>query len=175
MKAVSGSWADRTIRWITAVSVVALAAIAAVISYHHVYKLVRRYGETSWTAALLPVSVDGMIAVASMSLLADSRRAEAEGFCLGRCWCWAVPRVWLPMSLSGSRRWWGRLIAAWPSCALIGSNESLCRPTPNAGINGSAISHRSSGTSRRSGGFLWTHLPAPSSRQRRQLALTKLG
>jgi hypothetical protein len=45
---------------------VVLAVIAAVVSYKHMYLLVRRYGETSWTAALLPVSVDGMIAASSM-------------------------------------------------------------------------------------------------------------
>jgi hypothetical protein len=28
------------------------------LSYKHMYLLVRRYGETSWTAALLPVSVE---------------------------------------------------------------------------------------------------------------------
>jgi hypothetical protein len=55
-------WADRLVRWTTTVSVVVLAVIAAIISYKHMFALVRRYGETSWTAALLPVSVDGMIA-----------------------------------------------------------------------------------------------------------------
>ncbi|MGH3241624.1 MAG: DUF2637 domain-containing protein [Spirillospora sp.] len=58
------SLADRAIRWASTVGVIMLAGIAAVISYKHMYHLVPRYGETSWTAALLPVSVDGMIAVA---------------------------------------------------------------------------------------------------------------
>jgi hypothetical protein len=51
-------YGDRLIRWATTLSVVVLAVIAAVLSYKHMYVLVRRYGETSWTAALLPVSVD---------------------------------------------------------------------------------------------------------------------
>jgi hypothetical protein len=54
--------AERAIRWTTTVSVVVLAMIAALGSYKHMFLLVRRYGEESWTAALLPVSVDGMIA-----------------------------------------------------------------------------------------------------------------
>ena len=54
--------ADRVIRWMTTLSVIVLAIIAAIVSYKHMYLLVRRYGETSWTAALLPISVDGMIA-----------------------------------------------------------------------------------------------------------------
>jgi hypothetical protein len=56
-----------------------LAVIAAIVSYKHMYLLVRRYGETSWTAALLPISVDGMIAVSSMSLLMDSRHGTRSG------------------------------------------------------------------------------------------------
>ncbi|TDB88978.1 hypothetical protein E1264_09830 [Actinomadura sp. KC216] len=41
------------------------------------YLLVRLYGETSWTAALLPVSLDGIIAVPSMTLLRDSRQGRS--------------------------------------------------------------------------------------------------
>ncbi|MFG2091544.1 MULTISPECIES: hypothetical protein [unclassified Spirillospora] len=43
--------ADRVIRWASTLSVIVLAGIAAVISYKHMYELVLRYGETSWTAA----------------------------------------------------------------------------------------------------------------------------
>ncbi|MCW2947764.1 MAG: hypothetical protein JWR24_4481 [Actinoallomurus sp.] len=70
---------DRSIRWTTTLSVVVLAGIAAIVSYKHMYLLVRRYGETSWTAALLPVSVDGMIGASSMSLLLDSRHGRRSG------------------------------------------------------------------------------------------------
>lgn len=52
-------WADRVVRWTTTVSVVVLAGIAAIISYKHMFALVHRYGERSWTAALLPVSWTG--------------------------------------------------------------------------------------------------------------------
>jgi hypothetical protein len=59
--------------------VVALAGIAAVLSYKHVRTLVLEHGETSWTAALLPVSVDGMIVASSMTLLADFRKGRRGG------------------------------------------------------------------------------------------------
>ncbi|WP_329243160.1 DUF2637 domain-containing protein [Actinoallomurus sp. NBC_01490] len=58
-------WADRSIRWTTTLSMVVLAGIAAVLSYKHMFILVRRYGETSWTSTLLPVSVDWMIEASS--------------------------------------------------------------------------------------------------------------
>ncbi|MFI0409164.1 DUF2637 domain-containing protein [Actinomadura sp. 3N508] len=67
------------IRWVSTASVIVLAGIAAVISYKHMFHLVLRYGESSWTATLLPVSVDGMIAVASMSPPVGSRRGHRSG------------------------------------------------------------------------------------------------
>ncbi|WP_243719111.1 DUF2637 domain-containing protein [Actinomadura sp. KC06] len=71
--------ANTVIRWASTLSVIILAGSAAVISYRHMYQLVLRYEESSWTAALLPISVDGMIAVASMSLLVDSRQGRRSG------------------------------------------------------------------------------------------------
>lgn len=118
---------DQVIRWASTISVIVLAGIAAVISYKHMYQLVLRYGETSWTAALLPVSVDGMIVVASMSLLVDSRQGRRSGLLpwtllvLGSAASLAANVAVAEPSLVG------RLIAAWPSCALIGSYELLMR------------------------------------------------
>ncbi|MFI0409218.1 DUF2637 domain-containing protein [Actinomadura sp. 3N508] len=121
------SLADRVIRWASTASVLVLAGIAAVISYKHMYHLVLRYGETSWTAALLPVSVDGMIAVASMSLLVDSRQGRRSGLLP-----WALLVLGSAASLAANvavaePSVVGRLIAAWPSCALIGAYELLMR------------------------------------------------
>jgi hypothetical protein len=119
--------ADQVIRLASTVSVIVLAGIAAVISYKHMYQLVLQYGETSWTAALLPVSVDGMIVVASMSLLVDSRQGRRSGL---------LPWVLLVLGSAASLAanvavaepsLVGRLIAAWPSCALIGAYELLMR------------------------------------------------
>jgi hypothetical protein len=119
--------ADRLVRWTTTVSVVVLAGIAAIISYRHMFALVHRYGETSWTAALLPVSVDGMIAASSMSLLASSRLGQRSGVLP-----WALLVIGSAASLSANvavaePSAVGRLIAAWPSAALIGSYELLMR------------------------------------------------
>ncbi|TMR00545.1 DUF2637 domain-containing protein [Actinomadura soli] len=115
------------IRWASTASVIVLAGIAAVISYKHMYHLVLRYGETSWTAALLPVSVDGMIAVASMSLLVDSRQGRRSGLLP-----WTLLVLGSAASLAANvavaePSVVGRLIAAWPSCALIGAYELLMR------------------------------------------------
>src|SRR5918992_1622632 len=120
-------YGDQVIRWITTMSVIVLAGIAAVISYKHMHALVLEYGETSWTAALLPLSVDGMIATSSMTLLADSRQGRRSGFLP-----WALLVIGSAASLAANvavaeTSAVGRLIAAWPSAALIGSYELLMR------------------------------------------------
>ena len=65
---------DRLIRITTALAVVAVAGVAAIISYQHAYELVTSHGETGLTAHLLPFTVDGLIWAASMVVLDASRR-----------------------------------------------------------------------------------------------------
>jgi hypothetical protein len=57
---------DRLIRLTTALAVLMVAGVAAVISYQHAYELVTSHGETGITARLLPFTVDGLIWAASM-------------------------------------------------------------------------------------------------------------
>jgi hypothetical protein len=66
--------ADRVIRWSTALAVLGVALVAAVVSYEHVSDLVRAYGETGWTARLIPLTVDGLISASSMVMLDSARR-----------------------------------------------------------------------------------------------------
>ncbi|WP_328366608.1 DUF2637 domain-containing protein [Micromonospora zamorensis] len=57
----------------------AIAAIAAWISYHHMVGVVAEYGETGTVPYLLPLSVDGLIIVASVSLVElAARRRELQ-------------------------------------------------------------------------------------------------
>ena len=51
--------ADRVIRWLTALAVVGVAAVTAVVSYEHASALVREHGESGWTGRLIPLTVDG--------------------------------------------------------------------------------------------------------------------
>jgi Protein of unknown function (DUF2637) len=52
---------DRLIRITTALAVLAVAGVAAIISYLHASELVRSPGESGVTARLLPFTVDGLI------------------------------------------------------------------------------------------------------------------
>jgi len=66
--------ADRIIRWTTAVAVIGVAAVAAVVSYEHAGALVRAHGESGWTGRLIPLTVDGLIYASSMVMLDSARR-----------------------------------------------------------------------------------------------------
>ncbi len=78
-------------------------------------------------AALTPLSVDGMIVAASTTLLADSRSGIRGGVLP-----WVLLAVGSMASLAANvavaePTATGRVIAAWPSFALIGSYELLMR------------------------------------------------
>jgi Protein of unknown function (DUF2637) len=119
--------ADGWIRWTTTGSVAILALIAGTVSYLHMHALVALHGQPGWVAALTPLSVDGMIVAASTTLLADSRSGRQGGVLP-----WALLTVGSVASLAANvavaePTVTGRVIAAWPSFALIGSYELLMR------------------------------------------------
>jgi hypothetical protein len=64
---------NRGIRWSTALTVLDVA----VASYEHAYDLVRRRGESGWTARMVPLTVNGLIYARSMVML-DSARRKAQ-------------------------------------------------------------------------------------------------
>ncbi|QVQ53397.1 DUF2637 domain-containing protein [Spiractinospora alimapuensis] len=115
------------LRWTTIGAVLLLAGIAAVVSYSHMYDLALRHGEPEWRAALFPLSVDGMVVAASMTLLADARQGRRGGVLP-----WSLLILGSLASLAANvavadPTVWSRIIHAWPSVALIGSYELLMR------------------------------------------------
>ena len=117
--------ADRWIRRTTICCVGLLAVIAGTVSYLHMHVLVELHGQQGWVAALTPLSVDGMIVAASTTLLAESRSGGRGGFLP-----WALLVVGSVASLAANvavaePSATGRVIAAWPSFALIASYELL--------------------------------------------------
>jgi len=130
--------ADRWIQWTTTGCVGLLAVIAGTVSYLHMHTLVELHGQPGWVAALTPLSVDGMIVAASTTLLADSRAGERGGVLP-----WALLVVGSAASLAANvavaqPTAAGRVIAAWPSFALIGAYELLMRQVRrNAASEGS--------------------------------------
>jgi hypothetical protein len=72
----SGPWWIIALRW-TGTAVV--AGVAAVVSYGHMRDLLLSYGETELVAHLLPLSVDGLLLVASLALAGPGDTAPAPG------------------------------------------------------------------------------------------------
>ena len=60
---------DRGTRWLTAAAVLVVACIAAVVSFIHIEHLAVAHGQDTLAALLLPISVDGTVAAASLALL----------------------------------------------------------------------------------------------------------
>src|SRR5215813_1475191 len=64
---------DRLIRTGTAAAVLLVASIAAVVSFVHIEHLALTHGQTWLAAVLLPVSIDGTVAAASLVMLRAAR------------------------------------------------------------------------------------------------------
>jgi hypothetical protein len=117
------SWIQR----ISAASVLLVAMIAAVVSFRHMHQLALRHGESTLTAALIPLSVDGTVISSSLALLAENRQGRRGGLLP-----WTLLIVASLASLAANvaiaePTWIGRVIAAWPSFALVGAYETLMR------------------------------------------------
>ena len=113
---------DRLIRITTALAVVAVASVAAIISYQHAYELVRSHGESGATARLAPFTVDGLILAASMVMLDASRRSQR----VPRLASWSlalgiVATVGANLAHGAAHGPVGALASAWPALALAGA------------------------------------------------------
>jgi hypothetical protein len=116
----------RAIRWSTAAVVVALAAVAAVVSYRHALEVIRAHGESGFTAYLVPLTVDGLIYASSMVLLDASRRGVRVPP-LAR-WTLAlgiVATLAANVAHGLAHGVVGAVVAAWPAAALVLSYELL--------------------------------------------------
>jgi hypothetical protein len=51
------SAADRVISWSTALAVIGVSAVVAVVSHGHASNLVQAHGEVGWTARLIPLTM----------------------------------------------------------------------------------------------------------------------
>jgi hypothetical protein len=87
------STADTAIRASTAAVVLAVAGIAAYISYWHAYAVVRQDGESGVTALLEPGTIDGLVYASSM-VIGRSRKPRPGRSC--RPTAAAAVRSWWP-------------------------------------------------------------------------------
>jgi len=117
---------DRAIRLSTAAAVLAVAGIAACVSYWHAYAVVRAHGETGITARLEPGTIDGLVYASSMVVL-DAARHRVPVPSLAR-WLLALG-IAATLTANMAQGWShgpvGAVVAAWPAVSLVGSYELL--------------------------------------------------
>jgi Protein of unknown function (DUF2637) len=131
---------DRLIRLTTALAVVAVASVAAIISYQHAYELVRAHGESGLTARLLPFTVDGLIWAASMVVLDASRRNQrVPRLALLSLGAGIMATIGANLAHGLGHGWIGALVSAWPALALVGSFELLMLLVRTASRTASAM------------------------------------
>lgn len=117
---------DRLIRITTALAVMAVAVIAAVISYRHAYELVATHGESGPTARLVPLTVDGLIWAASMVILDANRRHQpVPALAKWSLGVGIVATIGANLAHGIGHGPTSALVSAWPAVALVGSYELL--------------------------------------------------
>jgi Protein of unknown function (DUF2637) len=115
---------DRAIRLSTAAAVLAVAGIAAYVSYWHAYAVVRAHGESGITARLEPATIDGLVYASSMVVLYAARHRVPVP-CLAR---WLLGLGIAATLAANIAQGWSRgpvgaVVAAWPAVSLVGSYE----------------------------------------------------
>ncbi len=136
---------EQIIRAATAAAVLLVAAIAAVVSFVHIEHLAVTHGQTWLAAVLLPVSIDGTVAAASLVML----RAARGG--LGTPWLGRFMLVLavtatlaanvgygLPYGLAGAA------LSGWPAVAFIGCAEmaiGMVRRARNANPSATGLAY----------------------------------
>jgi hypothetical protein len=117
---------DRAIRVSTAIAVLAVAGVAAYVSYWHAYVVVCAHGETGVTARLEPATIDGLVYASSMvNLYAARHRLPVPALARWLLALGIVATLAANMAQGWSHGPVGAVIAAWPAVSLVGSYELL--------------------------------------------------
>src|SRR5580700_561485 len=117
---------DRAIRLSTAIAVLAVAGVAAYVSYWHAYAVVCAHGETGVTARLEPATIDGLVYASSMvNLYAARHRLPVPALARWLLALGIVATLAANMAQGWSHGPVGAVIAAWPAVSLVGSYELL--------------------------------------------------
>ena len=107
---------DRAIRLSTAAAVLAVAGIAAYVSYWHAYAVVRAHGETGITARLEPATIDGLVYASSMVVLYAARhRVPVPSLARWLLALGIAATLTANMAQGWSHGPIGAVVAAWPA------------------------------------------------------------
>ena len=125
-RATAVSSIDHAIRLSTAVAVLAVAGIAAYVSYWHAYAVVRAYGGSGITARLEPATIDGLVYASSMVILYAARhRVSVPALARWLLGLGIAATLTANMAQGWSHGPVGAVVASWPAASLVGSYELL--------------------------------------------------
>jgi hypothetical protein len=111
-------------RTLTAAAVLLVAAIAAIVSYIHVASLALRYGQPRLAAYLLPISIDGLVAVASLVMLRAARtNVSAPWLARTGLVLAVVATLACNVAYGLPHGWPGALLSGWPAVAFVVAAE----------------------------------------------------
>ncbi len=137
---------DKSIRWLTSGAVLLVAAIAAIVSFVHIEHLAVTHGQTRLAAGLLPLSIDGTVAAASLVMLRAARAGLGTPLLARFMLALAVTATMaanvgygLPFGVAGA------LISGWPAIAFVGSVEMVIgtvRRTRRGALQGAQAARR---------------------------------
>jgi hypothetical protein len=117
---------DSAIRLSTAAAVLAVAGVAAYVSYGHAYAVVLAHGETGITARLEPATIDGLVYANSMVVLYAARhRVPVPSLARWLLALGIAATLTANMAQGWSHGPVGAVVAAWPAVSLVGSYELL--------------------------------------------------
>jgi len=117
---------DWLVRLATVLAVVAVAGVAAYVSYWHAVEVVEHHGERGIIGHLYPVLIDGIVIAASMVVLDAARHLEAAP---KLAWCLLGSGIAVTLAANVSYGVMfglsGALRASWPAFAFVGCFELL--------------------------------------------------
>ncbi|WP_435123342.1 DUF2637 domain-containing protein [Micromonospora tulbaghiae] len=112
------------------VSTVAVAGIAAWSSWSHMVSVALRFGERPEVAYVLPLSVDGMLVVASAAMVEDKRAGRRVRWSARAAFAVGVAASVAANIAAAEPSLGARIVAAWPAVALLLVVEMLTRAQP---------------------------------------------
>ncbi|MEU7876142.1 DUF2637 domain-containing protein [Dactylosporangium sp. NPDC049140] len=131
-------------------STAAVATIAAWSSWSHMVHVALRYGERPEVAYVLPISVDGMLIVASAAMVEDKRHGHRVRWSARVAFVAGVAASVAANIAAAQPTVGARIVAAWPAVAMLLVVEMLARAKPPADTSATATSDDASSKERSS-------------------------
>jgi Protein of unknown function (DUF2637) len=120
---------DKTLNRHTTITVMLVAAFAAVVSYTHIRDLAMSNGYDAFTASILPLSVDGLIVGTSFMLVSASRAALRASVARCGLWLGIVATIGANVAYGLPHGFVGSTVSAWPAVAFIVAVEAWMQLT----------------------------------------------